>query len=628
MSRAAGIDPLFLEFQLAVAGRYSLDRELGRGGMGVVYLAREVQLDRFVAIKLLPPDRAYDEALRARFLREARTAAKLSHPNIIPIFAVDEVDQFVFYVMAYVDGETLGERVRSRGPLPAGEAVRVLREVAWALGHAHAQGVVHRDVKPENILLERGSGRALVTDFGIAAAIGADERPEVAGTPEYMSPEQALGHEVDARSDVYGLGATAYFACTGRPPFAGSTAVEVLAKQVATPAPALALAGASVPRRLAALVEKCLVKEPERRPGSALAVAEQLLSAMEERREVPAALRAFVKRDGRIGGLALAGLGYFGMMGIWGAAFAMGPAAGLPVGVGVVLGIPLAYFTSQARRLLRRGFVHADVGPAFEDEIGQLREELVASGVTDRPGVERAFGVGALGAATLGIGAEFATLVVPTLEPMVAPYVPLTLSAAFLMFLGRIVLRSRRPHAVAESWKRLWTGRLGKAAFALARYLGGTPQAGAATTHRATELAIGLAADELFRALPKATQRQLGDVPGLVAKLRRDATDLRAKHDELQDLLLDAGEAATGNDYADLRALRDELAERHRAVVSTLETTRLSLLRLHAGALGVDGLTTHFAEADEVSAEVRRLLEARGELEKFLRFGRVGLTPG
>src|SRR5688500_5620698 len=165
-------DPVFLAFQSALAGRYSIDRELGRGGMGIVYLAREVHLDRLVAIKLLPPERAAQPALRERFLREARLAAKLSHPNIIPIHAVEDTNGFVFYVMAFVDGETLANRVRTRGPLPASEAARVLREVAWALASAHAQGLVHRDVKPDNILLETASVRVLVADFGIAAATG------------------------------------------------------------------------------------------------------------------------------------------------------------------------------------------------------------------------------------------------------------------------------------------------------------------------------------------------------------------------------------------------------------------------------------------------------------------------
>src|SRR5258705_1964423 len=193
-------DSLFLSFQSALAGRYSILRELGRGGMGVVYLAREVHLDRLVAIKLLPPEKANRPQLRERFLREARLAAKLSHPHIIPIHAVDQVDGFVFFVMSYVEGETLADRVRNRGPVSASDGVRMLREAAWALGYAHTLGVVHRDVKPDNILIEASTGRALVADFGIAAVAGDVTGDGVSGPPEFMSPEQALAVDVDARS--------------------------------------------------------------------------------------------------------------------------------------------------------------------------------------------------------------------------------------------------------------------------------------------------------------------------------------------------------------------------------------------------------------------------------------------
>ena len=206
-------DRLFIDFQSALAGRYSLERELGRGGMGVVYLAREVRLDRPVAIKLLPPSKTVDPKLRERFLREARTAAKLSHPNIIPIHAVEEIGEFVFFAMAYVDGETLTERVRRRGPMAPSEGARVLRDVAWALAYAHGQGVIHRDVKPDNILLE-ATGRVLVADFGIAGIVvgaGGLVEGEIVGTPEFMSPEQALGEAIDARSDLYSLGIVGYF---------------------------------------------------------------------------------------------------------------------------------------------------------------------------------------------------------------------------------------------------------------------------------------------------------------------------------------------------------------------------------------------------------------------------------
>src|SRR5260370_6373247 len=265
---SASLDPLFVAFQSALAGRYSLESELGRGGMGVGYLAREVRLDRRVASKLLPPAKARDAGLEERFLREARTAAKLSRPNIIPIFTVDEAKDFVFFAMAYVEGETLTQRVSERGPLPPSEAARVLREVAWALAYAHSQGVVHRDVKPDNIIVEAATGRALVADFGIAGVVkgAAGLDGEVVGTPECMSPEQGLGEGVDGRSDLSSLGLTGYFALTGKLAYEGENATEVLAKQVTDPPPSFAKAGVAVPRKLARAIEGCVAKDRAERP--------------------------------------------------------------------------------------------------------------------------------------------------------------------------------------------------------------------------------------------------------------------------------------------------------------------------------------------------------------------------
>jgi predicted Ser/Thr protein kinase len=612
------VDPVFLEFQLAVAGSYSIDRELGRGGMGIVYLARDVQLDRPVAIKLLPPDRAVDDTLRERFVREARMAAKLSHPNIIPIFAVDEVEGFVFYVMAYVDGETLGERVRLRGPMAASEATKVLREVAWALGHAHAQGLVHRDVKPENILIEKGSGRALVTDFGIAAALGAEENPAVAGTPEFMSPEQVMGGELDARSDVYALGATAYFLVAGRAPFQGISAVDVVAKQVATPAPPISSTGVTVPRRLSHLIEKCLAKEPKHRPASAQLLADQLGNAVEQRREIPAMLRAFVKRDGRVVGVGALIAGYFSIGAGVMMSMVFGPVAALGVMGSIFLGIPTAVMTWRARALLRRGFTQADLGIAFDHEIEQLREEFHAAGGVDRPRLYRVAGITAI----VGVGTLFVSAVTPWIFPPIGLVGPFLAAGGSLGAIGGVVLRavlySRRPQSSAEGWRKFWMGRIGRFAFGLAKRLGGRPVAGAATTHRATEMAIGMAAGELFAALPKETKRALGDVPSVISSLQGNATQLRSALDRLHDSLGEAGEAAMGDEYAELRTLRDDLTDRHRQVIAALETTRLNLLRLHAGAIKVDGFTTQFDQAEDVSVEVRRLLEARGELERFL----------
>src|SRR3990170_4083267 len=183
------VAPEFIALQQALLGRYSLERELGRGGMGIVFLARDVALDRLVAIKLLPPALAGRPGLKERFLREAQTAAKLSQPNIVPIHAVEEAAGLVYFVMSFIDGETLGERLRTRGALTPHDVARMLREVAWALGYAHGRGVVHRDVKPDNIMIERGTGRAVVMDFGIAALAADAAGGEGLGTAQYRSEE-------------------------------------------------------------------------------------------------------------------------------------------------------------------------------------------------------------------------------------------------------------------------------------------------------------------------------------------------------------------------------------------------------------------------------------------------------
>jgi serine/threonine-protein kinase len=378
MSASDSSDALFLELQSALAGRYSLDRELGRGGMGVVFLAHDVDLDRLVAIKLLPPAVASCADTRDRFLREARMAARLSHPHIIPIHAVEQVGAFVFYVMGYIDGETLTQRVAARGPLTAGEGARVLREVSWALSYAHAQGIVHRDIKPDNILLDRESGHAVVADFGIAAAMGSTA--DVAcGTPEFMSPEQALDRPVDARSDLYALGATAFFAFTGRPPFSGNSATEIIARHVADAAPLLSQAVMTVPRPLAQLVDRCLAKEPAQRPQSAQQVADALSSALEKRRELPAVLRAFVKRDGRMDGAGTMLTLFGALVGGVGISSVTSDLVGIGVMLGVAAAAPVVFSLSAARRLLSQGYRHGDLAPAFQSELETLREERTVS---------------------------------------------------------------------------------------------------------------------------------------------------------------------------------------------------------------------------------------------------------
>lgn len=622
----APLDDLFVAFQTALAGRYSIDRELGRGGMGVVFLAREVHLDRPVAIKLLPPERALDDTLRERFLREARLAAKLSHPNIIPIHAVEETESFVYYVMAFVDGESLAHRVRTRGPLPATEGARVLREAAWALASAHAQGVVHRDVKPDNILIEAATQRVLMADFGIAAAMGDGDGDGISGTPEFMSPEQALGHDLDARSDLYSLGATAFFAFSGRLPFEGTSPTEVLAKQVTEPAPPLGSLGLPVPRKIASLVDRCLAKDPSHRPATATALAEQLGVALEQRREIPVALRAFVKRNGRLdgGGTLLAAFGV--LIGSISVSAFFGGWAGFGALLGGSTIIPFAALAASASRLAWLGFAHMDLAPAFQAEADATREELAVEHAREATRAERwlkrivqVSGLAAAGSA----GSLFYLLATTSLRSSWVQWLPEVLLSSWSIFvlggLGYLALLQRRSDVDTGFWKRLWNGPIGRAAWAVGRRLIRGPVTETAITHRATELSLGMAAESLFESLPRPTREQLGDLPSVLHRLQDDAQALRRHLDGFQEILNDAGEAASTELYDAVRRDRDAMQAKLGETVAALETIRLNLLRLHAGSLSVAGLTTHIGLAADVSAEVERLLQGQAEVNGLLR---------
>ncbi|MGH7618508.1 MAG: serine/threonine-protein kinase, partial [Gemmatimonadaceae bacterium] len=268
----------------ALAPAYELDRELGRGGMAIVFAARDTRLKRRVAVKLLPPELAFRGDIRTRFLREAETAAQLNHPNIVPIFSVDERDGLVYFVMALVQGGSLGDRLRDRGALPIDDARRLLRELADALGYAHRNGVIHRDIKPDNILIDADTGRAMITDFGIArAATGGDSARLTAtgaaiGTPTYMSPEQATAdRDIDGRSDLYSLGAMAYQMLTGDPPFIGASTPAVMVKHVTEQPVPPRNRRADIPPDLEAIVLKLLEKDPANR----FATGEDLVAALD-----------------------------------------------------------------------------------------------------------------------------------------------------------------------------------------------------------------------------------------------------------------------------------------------------------------------------------------------------------
>ena len=269
---APGDRPLAARLADALQGAYTIEGEVGRGGMGVVYRARDERLQRRVAIKVLPPELAFQQDIRERFTREAQTAARLSHPHIVPIHTVGEGQGLVYFVMGYVDGESVAARIRRRGRLPAEEVRRIMRETADALSAAHALSVIHRDIKPDNILLEGTRGRVMVTDFGIAKALSSSSGATLTGvgvaigTPAFMSPEQAAGErDIDGRSDLYSLGVVTYQMLTGELPFSAPSVAGILMKQITEPAPDLRIKRPDIPEDLALAVARCLEKDPSNR---------------------------------------------------------------------------------------------------------------------------------------------------------------------------------------------------------------------------------------------------------------------------------------------------------------------------------------------------------------------------
>jgi serine/threonine-protein kinase len=275
--------PLAPRLSEALGTAFTIEGEIGRGGMGVVYRARDEKLKRRVAIKVLPPELAFQAEIRARFTREAETAARLSHAHIVPIYTVGEGNGLVYFVMGYVDGESLAGRLKRRGKLPVEEVRRIMKETADALSAAHAMSVIHRDIKPDNILLDGTRGRVMVTDFGIAKAMSGVSGATLTsagvaiGTPQYMSPEQAAGEkEIDGRSDLYSLGILTYQMLTGELPFTAPSVAGILMKQITEMPPSVQDKRPDCPEDLALAVTRCLEKDPENRWPSADALRRAL----------------------------------------------------------------------------------------------------------------------------------------------------------------------------------------------------------------------------------------------------------------------------------------------------------------------------------------------------------------
>jgi len=607
--------PELLALQEAVAGRYAIERELGRGGMGVVFLARDLALDRLVAIKLLPPALAASAERRNRFLREARTAARLSHPNIVPIHAVEESNGLVYFVMGYVRGETLGDRVRRLGRLSAAEITEVVREVAWALAYAHRQGVVHRDVKPENILLERDGGRAMVTDFGIAQVSGdtADTPAgRVIGTARAVSPEQAAGEPVDGRSDLYSLGITAYLAATGEWPFDGESAAVLVQHLTREPRPVLDLRP-DLPPPLARAIERCLAKAPEDRFASGEELAAALGSSLPVLATTPAPV-ARAARELHDLGTDMAGYGsvlilvvatevVFRIIHPPGLADAFLSLMRFGVGLGMVslAGVRKVTAFHAIRDAIRRGY-------GFEDIRGALLgddEDRAPVSVGSKAGTVAGW-IGAL--AVAGVAWVWNGNAGGALHPLLQ--IAADLAIIFLpLSAGRwAAARLTAPTLKGPSWwDRLWAGRLGRW---MVRLAGGGEARALPAANEPTEVALGRAAEALFAGLPPGSQRELAEVPGLLRRLEGDVQALRRQEAGLTRALAEA--AGRKDVVKDLEAARQACGARLAGALAALENLRIDLLRVSAGQAAGPGLTEHLEAARRIGREVDARMEVEG----------------
>ena len=620
-----------------VAGDFRIERRIGRGGMGIVYLARDVQLDRDVAIKVLPSHLARTAASRERFLREARTAARLSHPHIVPIHRVGEAGSFVFFVMSYVEGETLGERLRREGPLSPADTARVLREVAWALAYAHGRGIVHRDVKPDNILLEAGTGRALVTDFGIAHGGGEldhDTDPgKIMGTAHFMSPEQAASEPVDGRSDIYSLGVVGYLAVSGRLPFEAPNVPALLVRQASETPPSVLRVAPGLPSALGAAIDRCLAIDPTDRFADAEAMAAALVPPTETRPALPPTLRAWLAARNPLIVPYMAWSGFFSVL-TAGNVYAnmTGNRGSHWYDVAMLAGLASApllpvvgFHLNQAQRQFRSGHTLADLRTALGIARRERAESDALASQDEEASSHRLLRLATVGSATwLGVtfvlllqgtiherNMNIAWMLVPMLTTLVLGAISNALDIQFI------------PTKIREWWQtgvrdRLWNSRAGEW---LARRLGAPERSltAGAGAFRATEAALGVAAAELFAALPSAYREQLAELPATVAALEARAAEARAELDVL------AAMAPSGSTDADVLEGRRETAAAHLAKsVAALEGIRLDLLRLHAGASDLAPLTTLIDAARVLGDDVNRLAEAQREVDDAMVRGPRG----
>lgn len=609
------LDAEALALQAAVAGQWSLERELGRGGMGIVYLARDVALDRPVAIKLLHPTLAADPAECARFLHEARTGARLAHPHIVPIYEVGDREGLVWFVMGHVDGETVGARVRREGPLPPADVERIVREVGWALGAAHAHGILHRDVTLENILLERRTGRALLVDFGIAATLEGGVHGTLAGTAEYIAPELLEGAAPSPASDLYALGVAAWAMLTGRLPFTGPTTADTLLAHLQQAAPPVAEVAPGTPRHLARAVDRALAPTPALRGDSAESWV-QALDPAHRPAPIPTPLQRWVAHGPTMRpfyalAASLTGMAYF--TGIAGNMVAMGlitfviaagihalSAARTVVGVaraGYGIGDLRVALAATMREREARGTVPAPLlGRVVRDLTWLAAACLLTVMLYDVAGLWR----------YVSWQDNFYALMVVLWEVQRGLILALWSGIAFRMI---VPASPERPRSLAWRWRMaLWQSSLGRHWFALLAPRRARQEAPTVTLHRPTEMMLGIGIRELHAALPAVTRAATADVPIAAERLEQRVADLRTRLAAIDA----APQTPASQEAADsLRARRDE-------AIRVLERLRRELARLGQSVAPTGPLTACLEEASAVEAAVLEALGAGPGVRRLL----------
>lgn len=620
-------DPAAIALQRTLAGRFSIERELGRGGMGIVYLARDVRLERPVAIKLLAPELAARADMRARFLREARAAARCFHPHIVPVHAVEESADLAWLVMAWVRGESLARRLRRDGPLPANEVRRLAREMGWALAYAHERGVVHRDVKPDNILVEDVSGRFLLTDFGIARLGDDGHTPPrgVLGTARYMAPEQAVGDVVDGRADLYALGITLHVAATGRAPFEADAPAALLVQHATQVAPPIATHAPQLPPALAHAIDRCLAKEAADRFANAEGfVAAISVDDTATTMHAPRLLEA--RRHLASAGSLLGWAGAIYVTGVlvafaegdwWGANFTRSVAESLALLVGTLAAARAGEALVTARRALRLGHGTDELDAALAHRESGTRIPDVSAG--------RALGWlggGAglawlhpfltsidfarlleRGATSLGVPLAFGAVV----EAFVGVVMTIAPALCFVQGGAALVTRwqERLDHTVLAPVRRVFTRMA-------AWRLPNRDERVRPSSDR-TELRLDRDVAAAVAGLAPAQRAQFADVPALARDLAAQVGTLRA---DVARLEADLAEAAPDPRVRDaLHAAHADRLQRLATTIAALEQLRLDILALPADPTP-GTLTGHIDRVHDIARRVAAQLDVERLLEQ------------